>query len=328
MRGLASLVLLQQLEQRTGRRIHSLFDLIVGVSTGGILAVCLGLLRLSVAETRQIYLDMSQVVFANKLSLVQNGFFFAPEPLEAFMQKRLGNALMREFVPRQGDMPHVVLLATSIEMLPPSTVLFQNFGQDGDNVYSSVPAHIAVRASSAAPTYFPAKSWNNRIFADGGLGSNNPTIIGLKVSQKLWGLLSVGLVCSVGTGKSPSRRNMSLPAGEVARSISDSIDADSSSFMQLVKSAVRVASNVAPIASLFEVVAEIATSTENNDAVDLLFEARPEIRYFRFNPSLEAECALDCIHLPTLLALEKCMYDHVIAEEAISFATCVSILSQ
>ncbi len=47
--------LLRQLEQRTGRRIHELFDLIAGTSTGGILAVALALKKLTLEECEDIY---------------------------------------------------------------------------------------------------------------------------------------------------------------------------------------------------------------------------------------------------------------------------------
>lgn len=47
--------LLQQLEERTGRRIHELFDLVAGTSTGGILAVATALKHLTLQECQEIY---------------------------------------------------------------------------------------------------------------------------------------------------------------------------------------------------------------------------------------------------------------------------------
>ena len=41
IRGLIPALILQEIERRTGQRIHTLFDLIVGTSTGGILAIAL-----------------------------------------------------------------------------------------------------------------------------------------------------------------------------------------------------------------------------------------------------------------------------------------------
>lgn len=46
---------LRQLEERTGRRIHELFDLICGTSTGGLLAVALALKHFTLDECELIY---------------------------------------------------------------------------------------------------------------------------------------------------------------------------------------------------------------------------------------------------------------------------------
>ncbi|KAG7672162.1 hypothetical protein KSW81_005044 [Nannochloris sp. 'desiccata'] len=64
MKGMATVRLLRQLELRTGRPIHSLFDLIVGTSTGGLLAVALGLRKFSMNEAEKIYKVLGQKVFS------------------------------------------------------------------------------------------------------------------------------------------------------------------------------------------------------------------------------------------------------------------------
>lgn len=53
--GIAIVRQLRQLEQRTDRRIHELFDLVCGTSTGGILAVALALKKLTLEDCEQIY---------------------------------------------------------------------------------------------------------------------------------------------------------------------------------------------------------------------------------------------------------------------------------
>lgn len=55
MRGLATLEMLRKLEKGTGKRVHELFDLICGTSTGGMLAVALGIKQLSLHECEEIY---------------------------------------------------------------------------------------------------------------------------------------------------------------------------------------------------------------------------------------------------------------------------------
>ena len=64
MKGMATVRLLRQLEVRTGRKIHELFDLIVGTSTGGLLAVAMGLRKFSLDECEHIYKVLGQRVFS------------------------------------------------------------------------------------------------------------------------------------------------------------------------------------------------------------------------------------------------------------------------
>jgi hypothetical protein len=64
MKGMAMVELLRQLERRAGAPIWSLFDVIGGTSTGGLLAVATGILRLNLDECQDIYTKLG-----NKVSL-------------------------------------------------------------------------------------------------------------------------------------------------------------------------------------------------------------------------------------------------------------------
>ncbi|KAL5197613.1 hypothetical protein ABZP36_001125 [Zizania latifolia] len=64
MKGLATVQMLKQIEQGTGRRIHEMFDLICGTSTGGMLAMALGIKQMTLDQCEEIYTKLGKLVFA------------------------------------------------------------------------------------------------------------------------------------------------------------------------------------------------------------------------------------------------------------------------
>ncbi|KAK4439318.1 Phospholipase A I [Sesamum alatum] len=64
MKGLATVKILKEIETRTGKQIHELFDLICGTSTGGMLAVALGIKLMSLEKCEEIYKELGKLVFA------------------------------------------------------------------------------------------------------------------------------------------------------------------------------------------------------------------------------------------------------------------------
>ena len=65
MRGMATVQMLRQIERGSGKKIHELFDLICGTSTGGMLAVALGIKRFSLDQCEEIYKTLGKLVFVN-----------------------------------------------------------------------------------------------------------------------------------------------------------------------------------------------------------------------------------------------------------------------
>ncbi|KAH9616106.1 hypothetical protein KSS87_023938 [Heliosperma pusillum] len=68
MKGLATVKILKELEKRSGRRIHEMFDLICGTSTGGMLAVALGIKLMTLEKCEEIYKKLGKVVFAETVT--------------------------------------------------------------------------------------------------------------------------------------------------------------------------------------------------------------------------------------------------------------------
>uniref|UniRef100_A0A803M1Z9 PNPLA domain-containing protein n=1 Tax=Chenopodium quinoa TaxID=63459 RepID=A0A803M1Z9_CHEQI len=68
MKGLATVKILKELEKGTGKPIHEMFDLICGTSTGGMLAVALGIKSMTLDECEEIYKKLGKLVFAEPVS--------------------------------------------------------------------------------------------------------------------------------------------------------------------------------------------------------------------------------------------------------------------
>ena len=67
MRGIGTLVMLERILKATNNWcVGDCFDLIVGTSTGGIIAVGAGLLRMSTDELNELYVKMGNEIFPKK----------------------------------------------------------------------------------------------------------------------------------------------------------------------------------------------------------------------------------------------------------------------
>ncbi|KAK6932336.1 Leucine-rich repeat [Dillenia turbinata] len=64
MKGLTTVQILKEIEKGTGKRIHEMFDLICGTSTGGMLAVALGVKLMALDQCEEIYKKLGKLVFA------------------------------------------------------------------------------------------------------------------------------------------------------------------------------------------------------------------------------------------------------------------------
>lgn len=68
MKGLLTVQILKEIEKRTGKRIHELFDLICGTSTGGMLAVALGIKLMTLEKCEDTYKNLGEVLLPMECS--------------------------------------------------------------------------------------------------------------------------------------------------------------------------------------------------------------------------------------------------------------------
>ncbi|KAJ7085282.1 FabD/lysophospholipase-like protein, partial [Mycena epipterygia] len=217
IRGLSSLLILSgimhriQMEEKLDQPPLpcEYFNLIGGTSTGGLIALMLGRLRMSVEDAIGVYDKLAQDVFSETKFIGQEGKFKASRledaikkfvsekapsknPEEPMRDPAAGGTVCRTFVCAQ----------SAHTMRGNIPVLFRTYDSPEE------PAAVckiweATRATSADPTFFKRIEIGPRreSFIDGGLGRNNPTGTLLDEASTLFPGRRVACVISIGTGQ-------------------------------------------------------------------------------------------------------------------------------
>ncbi|MDR9451532.1 MAG: patatin-like phospholipase family protein [Acidimicrobiia bacterium] len=206
VRGIIPTRLLTALESLAGAPISDLFDVLVGTSTGGMLALGLvtpgedGGHAYAARNVGDIYTSYGKHIFPKPVSSLPRSLQearewwssasssaaifgynpdagnarYSPEGIEEAFKLYFGDRLLSEAM--------VDVVVTSYDLQTKSPVLFKSRDAklDSDN---DLLMRDAARATSAAPTYFPPleMAWEgieNRLLVDGGVYAKNPAMIG------------------------------------------------------------------------------------------------------------------------------------------------------
>lgn len=173
----------EQLNQLTGRTepLCNRFDLIGGTSTGAILAAGLAMGK-SATELRDFYLQFGREIFTKSFLPVRFWHSYPSGPLEKYLKQ-----VLIESTTLGSDLLKTQILIVTKNATQGNDWFFTN--NPKNRFYpqnSKLPLWQVVRASTAAPTYFPPQtivipdeSGNNHSyeFVDGGVSSyNNPSL--------------------------------------------------------------------------------------------------------------------------------------------------------
>ena len=173
-RGMFSAAVLARLEEDLGTRIADHFDLIVGTSTGGIIALGLGL-GLSPREITAFYAEHGPRIFRDRTGTRSLRRLlrakYGREPLTEALSDVFGERTFGESTKR--------LVITSYNMVADDVYLFRTphlptLKRD----WREKAVNVAL-ATSAAPTYLPALPLDGARLVDGGLWANNPAMVAL-----------------------------------------------------------------------------------------------------------------------------------------------------
>jgi len=242
VRGVVPARVLQEIEERTGKPIAEMFDLVGGPSTGAIIAAGLTVPdpqepakpKYSALEIKNFYFQHTPKIFPEMkfkgLREISSGVMYDPKPLEDALQNSFGEAKMKD------SLTHLMIPATDIKNFRP--VWINNFKGQKDpspEGWSSMPMKDAVRASTTAPTYFPAKYYktvpnedmpnvtHRHALIDGGFFAGNMMRRMLTQAKKLAPPDAEIVMVHVGTGNvdhslSPEEFNKLGPIGLVSKS--------------------------------------------------------------------------------------------------------------
>lgn len=195
IKGLFSAAVLAAIEEDAGIDITDHFDLIAGTSTGGIIALGLGL-GMRPREIVEFYINEGPKIFHKWYGVkwFQQWLYckFSSKPLEealkaCFQNKTLGDSKKPLVIPSYNLGENDIYLFRT----PHNARLRRDY---------KVPAWKVALGTSAAPTFFPcSRSVDNMRLIDGGVWANNPSMVAIveavgtmKVSLDSISLLSIG----------------------------------------------------------------------------------------------------------------------------------------
>ncbi len=220
IKGLFSAAVLAHLEEDFDVKISDHFDLIVGTSTGGIIALGLGI-GMTPREIMQFYISKGPKIFPNKRmygirQLYRNKYnpFELEHALkECFGEKRLAESRKRLVIP-------------SYNIGEDNVYLFKTPHHEDLKRDYKVPIWKVAMATSAAPTYLPVFSGVDNIrLIDGGVWANNPTMVGIvEAVSKLNMSLDNIRILSLGTTSEIKNRRKKLDHGGIWQWKNDGID--------------------------------------------------------------------------------------------------------
>lgn len=212
IKGVFSAALLAAIEEDLGCTIIDHFDLIAGTSTGGIIALGLGL-GLTPKQIVEFYIKYGRNIFSNKWHHrgLQHWFY------RKYPSKALEEALKASFGDKLFGDSHKRLVVPSYNLGEDEVYIFRTPHHQRLKRDFRVPAWKVGMATSAAPTFFSAfRGVGSVRLVDGGVWANNPTMVGIVEATST---LDVSLrsikVLNIGTTDEVSRRSSRLNSGGI-----------------------------------------------------------------------------------------------------------------
>lgn len=175
VRGVFAAKILSLMETKLHIDLYEEFDLIVGTSTGSIIAAAIAM-KYDLTQLVEDYLGNASKIFQKRIS------FFG------LLRSKYDSKFLADFLfSRLGDIPlgkiekPLIFNATNVSVgdVHIFKSSYQQRQRKGDYVRDGeVPLHKAVLASCSAPIYFDPVDINGTLVCDGGIWANNPSLVG------------------------------------------------------------------------------------------------------------------------------------------------------
>lgn len=209
--GIFTAAVLVGLEQDLARPVLNHFDLVVGTSTGGIIAAGLGA-GLTAEEILDLYVSRMGTVFPgpHRLRSAWRCFHakYRADGLESLVRGAFGDRVLGE--------SRVPLVIPSFDIGENKVYLFKTPHHSRLRRDWRVPFWQVAMATSAAPTFFPAfcLPGDHVRLVDGGVWANNPSMVGVAEAVSMFDQpLDTIRVLSLGTTAKSRARSRNLDAG-------------------------------------------------------------------------------------------------------------------
>lgn len=206
VKGAYTASVLQTLEVMTGKSVSKHFDLITGTSTGGIIAVAIGL-GIPLGKVVDLYVNQGPVIFlkppSGRLARIREKLRRLWHPKHS--QDVLFNAVAEVLGDRKFGESANRIVIPAFNAQSGDIQLFKTAHHPDYRMDCLLPATTVAMATSAAPTYLSAyKDPEGRVYIDGGVWANCPATVGLveAISRLNWPREQID-VLSIGTTSEP-----------------------------------------------------------------------------------------------------------------------------
>ncbi|KAL4757187.1 uncharacterized protein BDW70DRAFT_171583 [Aspergillus foveolatus] len=237
VRGIVELTILQQIEKALGPGLYiqDFFDLIVGTSTGGIIALGLGAHGLSVQDSIYNFRRLCKKAFTKRkgagipvlerIITASNHSKFETKPLEDALRSIYGDTKLfgGSCCNMEGPLclRRLTKVAVTTTTTAASVVVLANYNRHGstenqsyrfyrsEKPESEMKIWESARATSAAPRIFKPffHSASGQEYQDGAIYHNNPIDVAYREQKLIWPDMADShpdIVLSIGTGYNPN----------------------------------------------------------------------------------------------------------------------------